>query len=110
MKQDDVLHELQFIIDSTTRINKNFDKMLHGPALHPNTVAVIGALKEYFGPLEAHLSRTTKAVLENFTALNVENCRLREVLRKQCECGALPPDNQCEGCSLLEEIERCEKK
>ncbi len=110
MKQEDVLHELQFIIDSTTRMNKNFDKMLHGPALHPNTVAVIGALKEYFGPLEKHLQHITGAVLENLTQLNVENGRLREALKNQCECGALELNAQCGGCELLEELEKCEQK
>lgn len=110
MKQDDVLHELQFIIDSTTRMNKNFDEMLHGSVLHPNTVAVIGALKEYFGPLEKRLQHITGAVLENLTQLNVENGRLREALKNQCECGALELNVQCGGCELLEELEKCEQK
>ena len=109
MNQDRVRHELQFIIDSASRMNKNFDEMLAQPGLHPNTVKIVGALKEYFGPLKDHLQVVSEGVLENFTRCNLENGRLRELLEKQCECGALDPEAQCEGCTYLEQLEEREK-
>lgn len=108
MRQDVIREELKFIIDSVSRMNKNFDTLIEDQSLHPNTVKVVGALKEYFGPLGDHLLRVHNELLMEFTDSNLENGHLRELLRKQCECGALVSDAQCEGCTYLEQLEEKE--